>query len=197
MQTFEDCPDITTHRERAAAFALARFGEREAIGRRQAVSPVHTPGTPWTKADVVALLAEHGSAAAAAKAVGVSRQRMHQLMLAHGIAPLPLPPLRDPSVRERGAVSITLTREQRKRLNARARTRSRSAVVRDALDALIASDLPPHDARCRGSVAVTVALTAEHHAWLNAHGRGMRSALVQQALDLLMPARSKQPKEVA
>ena len=33
---------------------------------------MHTPGAPWTKADVAAMLDEHGSAAAAAKAAGVS-----------------------------------------------------------------------------------------------------------------------------
>lgn len=37
MRTFEDCPDVAAHAERATAYIAARFGERKTIGRRQAI----------------------------------------------------------------------------------------------------------------------------------------------------------------
>lgn len=37
MKTYEDCPDVASHAERAAAYSAARFGNRKTVGRRQAL----------------------------------------------------------------------------------------------------------------------------------------------------------------
>jgi hypothetical protein len=62
-----------------------------------------------------------------------------------------------------------------------------SAVVRDALDAFIANGGAEDFAPKRGPRApLTVYLTPEQHAWLNSHGKGSRSRLIQCALERAM-----------
>ncbi len=40
MNTYEDCPDVAAHAERAKAYSVARFGNRGSLGRRQAIDLV-------------------------------------------------------------------------------------------------------------------------------------------------------------
>jgi hypothetical protein len=40
VNTYEDCPDVAAHAERAKAYSAARFGDRKSLGRRQAIDLV-------------------------------------------------------------------------------------------------------------------------------------------------------------
>lgn len=100
--------------------------------------PAHEPGTEWSRAEVEALLAEHERPVDAARAAGISRERVRQLMERFGLAA----PVCDPR-----AQPVNQRREK---------------------------------------ALVTVSLRADQHEWLNAHGRGQRSALVQKGVDYLM-----------
>ena len=148
-------------------------------------SPAHPA---WSRETIAALLDEHKTPAAAARAAGISRQRFHQLQIAHNVPTRAQDPA-DPT-QWGGSTCVKVTPKQARwawRTQATRGLGSVSAVVRDALDAFIASGGAEDFAPKRGSCApLTVYLTPEQHAWLNSHGKGSRSRLIQCALERAM-----------
>ena len=146
------------------------------------------PHPAWSRETIATLLDEHKTPAAAARAAGISRQRFHQLQIAHNV-PTRVQDPADPT-QWGGSTCVKVTPKQARwawRTQATRGLRSVSAVVRDALDSLIASGGAEDFAPKRGPRApLTVYLTPEQHAWLNAHGKGSRSRLIQCALERAM-----------
>lgn len=151
--------------------------------------PAHEPGTEWSRAEVEALLVEHSRPVDAARAAGISRQRVRQLMERFGLTVAPTAP-RDPAAwmakgRTLAPVRVMLRRDQIAWLEEH-RMLPASA-VRAAVDLLMVRRADPaYVLRDGPRNGVSYALRPDQHAWLNSHGRGQRSALVQQAVDLLM-----------
>lgn len=151
--------------------------------------PAHEPGAEWSRGEVEALLAEHPRPVDAAKAAGISRQRVRQLMTSFGLTVAPPKP-RNPVAwmsagRTLAPVRVMLRRDQVVWLRRCALTPA--GAVRAAVDLLMIRGVDPayvlRDGPRKGA---SYALRPDQHEWLNSHGRGLRSALVQQAVDLLM-----------
>ncbi len=148
--------------------------------------PAHEPGAEWSRAEVEALLAEHERPVDAARAAGITRQRVRQLMERFGLAP---PKPRNPAERmlkgrTLAPVRVILRCDQLAWLEGRALLPA--GAVRAAVDALMKRGVAPAYVLADGPrKGASYALRPDQHAWLNAHGRGQRSALVQQAVDLL------------
>lgn len=144
------------------------------------------PHPAWSRETIAALIAEHGTPAAAARAVGLLRQRFQQLQVQYGVA-TPAQEPADPTAWG-GSTCVKVSTEQAEEVKrvARMANRSQSFIVRAALDALIASGDVDCESKPGARVALTVYLTPEQHAWLNSHGRGSRSRLIQCALERAM-----------
>lgn len=152
-------------------------------------APAHEPGTEWSRAEVEALLAEHERPVDAARAAGITRQRVRQLMERFGLAP---PKPRNPAERmlkgrTLAPVRVILRCDQLAWLEGRALLPA--GAVRAAVDALMKRGVAPAYVPSNGPrKGASYALRPDQHAWLNALGRGQRSALVQQAVDMFMIA---------
>jgi hypothetical protein len=150
-------------------------------------APAHEPGAEWSRAEVEALLAEHERPVDAARAAGISRQRMSQLMTSFGLAP---PAPRNPAERmlkgrTLAPVRVILRCDQLTWLEGHALLPA--GAVRAAVDALMSRGADPGYVSVGGPrKGASYALRPDQHAWFNSFGRGQRSALVQQAVDLLM-----------
>lgn len=144
------------------------------------------PHPAWSRETIATLLDEHKTPAAAARAAGISRQRFHQLQIAHNV-PTRVQDPADPT-RWGGSTCVKVSTEQAEEVKrvARMANRSQSFIVRAALDALIASGDVDCESKPGARVALTVYLTPEQHAWLNSHGKGSRSRLIQCALERAM-----------